>query len=183
MDKTLYAAMILGTLSIVYAIYLSVRKNNITGYEFVVHDTKTILLETILCLGLGYGLCIAKLNDPSLGGEGIPGYLLCAILGLVAILIGAYTIGYCFCSKIYVYEDKMIVSKVLSGPYTVYWDDIEKVEQPGLQKAAKFTCKDVNFTISGANKQYAKFMTWIRVRLKGKTGKKLLLNVEKNLSK
>lgn len=184
MNKIIYASAILGTLTIVYSIFLCFKKSNIKGYEFVVSETKTILIMSTMCLGLGYFFLYYKLFvAPEMGGEGIQGYILVGVLGFIVLALGAYTIAYCFCSKIYVYEDRMIVSKVFSGPFEVYWDDIQKVEQPGMQKAARFTCPDVTFKVSGYNKSYKKFMTWIRLRLKGKTGRRLLLNVEKNLSK
>ena len=182
MNNYIYAAAILGLVAIVYAIILSFKKSKISGYAFSVSETKTILLMTVLCIGLGYFFLYYKLIKPDMGGEGVRGYLLVAILGLICLLMGAYTIAYCFCSKIYVYEDKMIVSKVFSGPFEIYWDDIQKVEQAGIKKAARFTCPEVTFTVSGYNKKYKEFMSWIRVRLKGKTGKRLLANVEKNLN-
>ena len=182
MNNYIYVAAVLGLLAIIYAIILSFKKSEISGYAFCVSETKTILLMTFLCISLGYFFLFYKLNKPEIGGEGVQGYILVAVLGLICLVMGAYTIAYCFCSKIYVYEDKMIVSKVFSGPFEIYWDDIQKVEQAGSRKAARFTCPDVVFTVSGYNKQYKKFMSWIRVRLKGKTGRRLLSSVEKNLN-
>ena len=182
MNNYIYIAMILGTISIIYAIILSFKKSNVKNYEFCISETKTILLMTALCIALGYFFLYYKLISPNMGGEGKEGYIFVAILGLICLIMGAYTIAYCFCSKVYVFEDKMIVSKVFSGPFEIYWDDIQKVEKAGLRKAACFTCPDVTFTVSGYNKQYKKFMTWVRTHLKGKTGKRLLANVERNMS-
>ena len=182
MNNYIYAAMILGLISIVYAIILSFKKSNIKDYAFFISETKTILLMTALCIALGYFFLYYKLINPDMGGEGKEGYIFVAILGLICLMMGSYTIAYCFCSKIYVFEDKIIVSKVFSGPFEIYWDDIQKVEQAGIRKAARFTCPNVTFTVSGYNKQYKKFMTWVRTHLKGKTGKRLLANVEKNMN-
>lgn len=184
MEKTIiYVSLALGLISLVASILVSIKKTKIEGYAFYVSETKTILIMSALCFLLGGYFCYLKLFvEETMGGEGIQGYFLVGVLALIVFLLGSYTVAYCFCNRIYVFEEYMVVVKAFSGPFKVYWDDIEKVERPGMQKAARFTCKDVSFKVSGYNKKYKEFMTWIRLRLKGRTGRRLLNNVERNLS-
>ena len=85
-------------------------------------------------------------------------------------------------NKIYVYDDRLVISDVFGKTKDIYWEDINTVERPGMQRAARFNCAgDVSFTVSGANKNYKKFMNFLEPKLKGNKGKKLLAQIERNL--
>ena len=183
MDKMwLYGSMTIGTAALIWAVAVCVKAPKQEPCEFKYEETKSIFGMTFLALLLGYGVEIYKLIDPKVGGEGTGSYGMVAVLGLMAILMAVYTIVYTINQKIYVYDDGLIVVDALGKAKTVFWEDIISVTKPGMQQAAKFTCRgDFTFKVSGANKNYKRFMNYLEPKLKEVKGKNLLSQVEKNL--
>lgn len=178
----LYLSMGAGTAALIAGIVLCARAPKQKPCLFKLEETKSVFGLTLLALVLGYGIEIMKLRDPSVGGEGTGSYGMIAVLGLAAILMAAYTIVFTLNRKIYVYEEGLAVVDDLGKAKELVWEDIVSVEAQGMQKAARFTCTgDYSFKVSGANKDYGKFMSFVEPKLKEVKGKNLLSQVEKNL--
>ncbi len=178
----LYLSMAAGTIALVWAVVLCIRAPKQDECVFKYEETKTIFGMTFLSIALGYGVEIYKLIDPAVGGEGTGSYGMIAVLGLIAILMAVYTILYALNQKIYVYEDGLIVVDALAKAKTVFWEDIISVDKPGMQQAARFTCRgDFTFKVSGANKNYKRFMNYLEPKLKEVKGKNLISQIERNL--
>lgn len=183
MDKVwIYLSLAAGTASLIWATEVCLRAARPKSECFRYEETKTIFGMSFLSLALGYGVEIYKLTDSSVGGVGTGSYGMIAVIGLIAILMGVYTILYAVNQKIYVYEDKLLVSDLFGKSRTVYWEDIISVERPGMQQGARFSCSgDFSFKISAANKNYKEFMSFAEPKLKDVKSKKLISQIEKNL--
>ena len=183
MDKLwIYLSLAAGTAALLWAVILSIRAPKQEPCVFKYEETKTIFGMTFLSLLLGYGVEIYKLIDPEVGGTGTGSYGMIAVVGLMAILMAVYTILYALNQKIYVYEDGLVVVNALAKANTVFWEDIISVDKPGMQQAARFSCRgDFVFKVSGANKNYKRFMNYLEPRLKEVKGKNLISQIERNL--
>ncbi|MBQ1477512.1 MAG: hypothetical protein IIZ33_05145 [Erysipelotrichaceae bacterium] len=182
MNSWIYLSIAVGTIVLIASVVISMRCERPKGELFRFEETKALFLMTGLAVLLGYGILVYKLIDPSVGGSEKGSYGMIAVVGLVAILMAAYTILFALNKKIYVYDDRLVISDVFGKTKDIYWEDINTVERPGMQRAARFNCAgDVSFTVSGANKNYKKFMNFLEPKLKGNKGKKLLAQIERNL--
>lgn len=182
MNSILYASILLGTIVLIVASVICIKAPKQEGYVFCFEETKASFGLTILAIGIGYGFMIYKIIKPDLGGSDTQSYIMTALVGFLAVVLAAYTILHTMNKKIYVYEDYLLVVDAFARVKKIPWEDINRIERPGLQRAARFTCTDgVVFTVSGANKNYKKFMNFIRPKLKGIKGKKLIQQIERNL--
>ena len=183
MDKLwLYLAMGAGTAALAAAIVISARKPKQEPCAFKLEETKTSFGLVVLALALGYGVMVYKLVDPAVGGEEPASYGMIAVLGLAAVLMAVYVILLTLNQKIYVREDGLTVTDAFGRAKKVEWADILSVDAQTMQKGARFTCAgDYAFKVSGANKDYRRFMEYVEPRLKEAKEKDLLSQVERNL--
>lgn len=183
MNGILIACMIAGAVMLAGSMVIVRRNPRKSDAKYVIEDSKTLMGLMALSVFLGYWLLILRLQDPSLGGEGWQGLALCAFLGTLLLALAAYMILYCFVKKTYVYEDRIEVVTPFGRRRSEEWNNILTITPNGMTKGARFTfADDYSFTLSGANKNYKDVMNFAKVRLKGREGKALIKEIEKNMS-
>ena len=180
-DFWLWLSMAAGTAALVCAAVLCSKIPKREDCLFRYEETKASFGLTVLAVALGYGVEILKLKDPSLGGEEKGSYGMIAVLGLAAILMGAYMILYSLNRKIYVYEDELIVRDEFGKEKTVPWDGILAVSGGSMQQA-RFDCRGgFSFRVSASNRCYSRFMEYAEERMKQNGDEDLISRVEKNM--
>lgn len=186
MTLVLYVACaVSAALIVLTAVFVRTRSYASESKELAsVGETKATLLLSVLLVGVSFLLCWAKVDNPSLAGDGDTSWLIVAAVAVGLTALGCVTAVFALVSRV-IATDGGIESVGPFGSVTkIAWGDVVSVTPSSLSKVVKVESVDgTTISINSAMPSFGRFVEVAQGKTKKKQGKAQLADLERRLSR